>query len=82
MMIDKIFQSGVMDEEQKKFKGVKVMNKGEELTQLTSYHSKLQKDGLMQMVLKVFTTSTKTPLNQDGHPKQLEYYGPLPCNHP
>jgi hypothetical protein len=37
-----------MDEGQQKFKGIKGMNKGEKLTQLSSYHSKLQKNGLMQ----------------------------------
>jgi hypothetical protein len=37
-----------MDEEQKKLKGTKGMNKGEKLKQLTSYRSKLLEDGLMQ----------------------------------
>jgi len=38
----------VIDEEQKKLKGIKGMNKGEKLKQLTSYHSKLLEDGRTQ----------------------------------
>ncbi len=38
----------MIDEEQKKLKGIKGTNKGEKLKQLISYHSKLLEDGLTQ----------------------------------
>jgi len=36
----------MINEEQKKLKGIKGTNKGEKLKQLTSYHSKLLENGL------------------------------------
>lgn len=56
-------QRKMMPKKQKDQKAIERTNKREKLEQLASHCPKLLKDGLMEMELKAFTTSSKTPPN-------------------
>jgi hypothetical protein len=51
------------------------------MKQLTSCCLMFFLNGLTQDGVEVVFYPPKAPHNQGGHPKWLEYHGPLPLNH-